>query len=342
MDFAFAVGGMLVLCMPAIAVKAVHELSGVDIRAVLLLMPLLLANLMPYFLPLGYLLAVVVTYGRFAADNEWTATRMAGIHPWRLIVPALPMALILGAGTYWLVSEKLPDLRRQTGMYKWQALRETITHLSPGRTELHLGKFSLIAGFRENDDFLQAVIYIPAMGGESARTLACERVRFEFQGTEMIIHVTNGRIVEGETDVQSQHLTLRLNLDELSTETDRNYQSQKYLTSRRIREVLADPAADPKRTDAMRFEVEQRTAVSTTYFMFLLLGIPTGLLLRRGTQLAALSVAVGYALLYYLLSLRLGKQLAMSQVVPPLVGAWVVNGLGVVSGFVLMWRAFRQ
>ena len=67
-----------------------------------------------------------------------------------------------------------------------------------------------------------------------------------------------------------------------------------------------------------------------------------GLLMRRGTQLGALAVAVGIALVYYLLSMRLGQQLATSNMLPPLLCAWAVNTTGLVVGLVLCRKAFAQ
>jgi len=76
--------------------------------------------------------------------------------------------------------------------------------------------------------------------------------------------------------------------------------------------------------------------------VFLGLGASTGLLLRRGTQLAALAVAVGYALGYYMLSMRLGKELVRLGALPPAVGAWATVSLGAVCGVVLLHRAMKR
>jgi lipopolysaccharide export LptBFGC system permease protein LptF len=70
--------------------------------------------------------------------------------------------------------------------------------------------------------------------------------------------------------------------------------------------------------------------------------MPLGLLLGRRTQLGALSVAVGVALVYYLLALRLGQQLALNHVMPPLLCAWTVNALGFAVGLVLLRKVMRQ
>ncbi len=341
-DFCFAVGGMLVLSLPGAAVSAVNKLQGVDAAVVLSFLPFLLANLLPYLLPLGYLLAVVVTYGRLAQDNEWTAIRMAGIHPLRLIFPALPLALVLGLGSLWFCAEGQPLMRQRQEQVAFSALRRTITNLSPGRTELHLGKFSLIAGYRDGNDFLESVIHIPAINGQAAQTLAARRVRFGFSGDDMLVFLDKARIVHGALDVTSESPTFRLNLKEMQRQSEKNYGSMRYRPSSELYHWLDDPKLERKQADVVRFEIHQRDAIGSIYLVFLLLGMPVGLLLGRGKQLAALAVAVGVALVYYLLAMRVGQELATSNVLPPLVCAWSVNVFGLLVGAGLVWRASRQ
>jgi len=76
--------------------------------------------------------------------------------------------------------------------------------------------------------------------------------------------------------------------------------------------------------------------------VYLFLGLPLGLILGRGKQLGALALAVGVALLYYVLAMRLGQELATRNLLPPLLCAWAVNVLGLCVGAWLMWRAARQ
>jgi len=159
----------MVLALPAIAIAAVSRLSGVDTQAILLYVPLLLAGLVPYIVPLGFLLAVVVTYGRLAADNEWTAAIMSGRNPVSMLLPGAVVALGASIATMVLVSEVLPEIRRKQTDYQVAALRSTVTNLGPGRTELRLGKFYIAVGFRDGADFIDALIYIPGRKGESAK-----------------------------------------------------------------------------------------------------------------------------------------------------------------------------
>ncbi len=71
-------------------------------------------------------------------------------------------------------------------------------------------------------------------------------------------------------------------------------------------------------------------------------GIPTGLWLRSGNQLAGLGLAAAYALIYDILSLKLGKDLALSGVLDPGLAAWSTNLLGLLAGGFLYWKVVRR
>ena len=341
--FGFAVGGMMVLALPAIAVAAVSKLAGVDTQAILYFVPLLLAGLVPYIVPLGFLLAVVVTYGRLAADNEWTAAIMAGRNPVKLLLPAFVVAIGASLATMVLVSEVLPGIRRKQSEYQVAALRSTVTNLGPGRTELRLGKFYIAAGFRDGADFVDALIYVPGRRGESAKTVLADRVHFQVGERFIYVQLTKPRIVRGQMDVRAGNPTVRLDLDELQAESTKSFGAMRYQKTSELAARLAkgELDADPEKKRLAVFELHQRSATSSTCLLFLLLGVPTGLLLRKGTQLSALATAVGYALLYYLLSMRLSKQLALGQFLSPAVGAWAISGVGALYGLWLMRRATR-
>ncbi|MFO1010430.1 MAG: LptF/LptG family permease [Planctomycetota bacterium] len=340
--FLFAVAGMFVIALPVIAVAAVAKLQGVNTVGVLRFLPLLIAGLVPYVLPLSFLLAVVSTYGRLAADNEWTAIRMAGWNPLRMLLPSLLLALACAGATDWMLEDAMPAIRRAQEGYKFRALREQVKELKPGETELKLGSFFLSSAWREGEDFLNAVLYVPEHGKEKARTILAERVRFQITDTEVYVHLTNARILVGPSDARNQNPTFRIALDQILTEKEGSYAATRHRTSKELQELAVDPKTPNEKRAAYVYEVHNRRALSSTYLLFLLLGAPTGLLLRKGTQLGALSAAVGYALAYYLLSMRLSKELSTSHVIPPALGAWCVVIAGTIAGLVLLRKAFRQ
>ncbi len=339
--FAFTLGGILVLTLPAITAVAVQRLAGVQITAVLLFIPLVEAGLFPYIVPLSFLLAVVTTYGRLAADNEWTAIRMSGRNPLSCFLPGLVMAVALGVLTFWLLSDKLPQIRTRESDYATTALSETIRRNEPGRTELHLGDFYISSASRDRNDFIDAYVYVPGdKSGKKAQTLLAERVSFSSDENSILAHFTNVHtFVEGR-EMKFGATDVRMDLDALRNKPNKNT-GVRYLKSTQMREMIEHGEVVEK-ADVFRYEIHSRRAMASTCVMFLLLGASTALLLRRGTQLMALAVAVGYVLLYYLLSMRVGMLLAHAHVVPPGVAAWAVTVLGTVAGAILTWKALRE
>lgn len=61
-----------------------------------------------FSVPWGFLTAVLLVYGRLAADNELTSMRMAGLSLWRLSMPAIGMGLALSLLCYYINIEVAP------------------------------------------------------------------------------------------------------------------------------------------------------------------------------------------------------------------------------------------
>jgi lipopolysaccharide export LptBFGC system permease protein LptF len=342
--FCFTLGAMLVLALPAVAVSAIHKLQGVEMKAVLLYLPLLLSGLLPYVLPLAFLLAVVTTYGRIAHDNEWTAIRMTGRHPAWILVPGFFLGAVLSVTTVWMLSEVLPRVRLKQSTYMVAALSDAVRELNPGRTEIQIGEFFLTSRRREGRSFVDAQIYVPPMGGEDARTLRADRVDVRVEGTALLLLFRNARAVVGGAEVENGDMTLRVDLDDMRQKKEDSFDRMRYLTNTRIREELAQGAAwvEPARAKDLRYELHYRMSLGSVFLVFLLLGSATGLLQTRGNQLPALAAGAGYALAFYVLHMRLGKQLADKTFLPPELCAWAAIVIGGLAGVWLCWKAFRR
>ena len=68
--FAISAGGILFIALPGIAVTAVSRLAGVSTVAILKFIPMVVAGFMPHVLPIAFLISVVATYGRMAAESS--------------------------------------------------------------------------------------------------------------------------------------------------------------------------------------------------------------------------------------------------------------------------------
>jgi lipopolysaccharide export LptBFGC system permease protein LptF len=339
LTFAFALGAIVVLAVPGVAVSAVSRLPGVDTMTLLLFMPLLLSEFVPYVVPVCFLLAVVFTYGRIEADGEWTVIQMSGIHPLRVFAPGLVLALFLSGFTLWLLSEQLPQICRAQKHYQIAASRTLFQNLSPGRTEIQFGKFYLSAMARDGKDFLDVLVDLPGEGGGAPRKIVADRVHFEFRDTDVLVFLTNSHTISGSFDLRSSDPVVRIDLKQMQESSGRTLGSMRYRESSELQSSLEAGQFDPARANTVRYEIRQRRASASICLVFLLLGIPTGLRLWRRRSLLAIAAAVGYALVYYVLSMRLGHVLVDHHLLSADRGAWVLPVVGTVIGLELCRRA---
>src|SRR5271156_7101978 len=74
--------------------------------------------------PVGLLLAVVLTFGRMYHDSEMTALQACGFGPTRLLAPLLCFAAVISAGLAWLVFVQVPQADGQAQLLRQSALKE--------------------------------------------------------------------------------------------------------------------------------------------------------------------------------------------------------------------------
>ena len=338
------------------AVSAVHKLGGVSLGELLRFLPMTGVELAPYLISLGFLLAVVSTFGRLAADKEWIAIQMAGIHPLRMLLPGLLLAAGLGALTYKLASDVSPRWKVQQRQLSASARANSFRRLAPGRTEIEFGGFYLSAAEREGNLFRDVQIQLrdtrKASGEpgpyEGDQFLVAKEIELTVDGDLLIVDATEYTFVaeadqgEGRARTKQGGTAIAPRISDFVEERSIDTARAKYRTSAQIREALARGEVKPEKLLENRFMLHSRIAVAFTYLVFLLIGVPTGLWLRSGGQLSGLGFAALYAFSYYILSLRLGGDLAEDGTLPPWLAAWTTNLIGMVIGTVLLFRTIRR
>ncbi|MHC4263002.1 MAG: LptF/LptG family permease [Planctomycetota bacterium] len=338
----FAVGALAFVVFPGIAVSAVHKLGGVSLEAVLRYIPLVGIEIAPYLVSLGFLLGVLSTIRRLAADKEWTAIGMSGLHPLRIYVPGFLLAMLLGLSTFWVLGTVSPQWKLQQGNFRANALLDAFKSLAPGRSEIDFGRFYLGAVSRDGSAFVDVQIRIPREEGEDDLALVARRAELAFGDGQLFVELEDGRTVKRGEFLRMESPRVAVDLSQVLTRRQKDPTRAKHMTSRAMLAALSLDSLERPRELDYRFELHRRLAVGATYLIFLLVGIPTGLWLRSGNQLAGLGLAAVYAFTYYIVSLRLGRELALSETLPPELAAWTTNGLGLLAGLFLYWKVVRR
>jgi lipopolysaccharide export system permease protein len=76
----------------------------------------------------------------------------------------------------------------------------------------------------------------------------------------------------------------------------------------------------------MKTEIHKKIAFSFATLVFVLVGIPTAIISRRGEAVVSFSVAMGLAAFYYVLFV-LGRTMAVNGSLTPWIAMWLPNVL---------------
>lgn len=334
----FSIAGIGLIVLPTIMIQSIHRLGAVRLVDVLRYLPLVVAELVPLLLPMAFLLGVVATYGRLAAEREFVAIRMAGIHPAKMALPAFAIALVLTLFTDFLLGEVAPAWKYLQRVYLREAQVKVFENFTQGRTELQFGNSSLKAEANYDNVFVDVLLDLVGRDGEKL-TVAAKSAKLSIRDETLYIDLEEAYVLTENARLYDESPSYALRLDELFPPQPKDRGKPKYMTNGELREELERGRLTPEQEKDFRYEIHYRHALSGTYLVFLLLGIPTGIALRSSTQLGAFTGAVGYAFLYYVLALRLGKVLALIGAVPAIAAAWATDALFLVVGLCLFVRA---
>lgn len=123
-----------------------------------------------FSVPWGFLTAVLLVYGRLAADNELTSMRMAGLSLWRLSMPAIGMGLALSLLCYYINIEVAPKGKNAMSELVMKAAMDNPRNLLvAGGGETKLDGVRLYVDGRDGD-LLKGVAIYPTDDEGASRT----------------------------------------------------------------------------------------------------------------------------------------------------------------------------
>ena len=152
---------------------------------------------MTFTVPWGFLTAVLLVYGRLAADNELSSMRMAGLSLWRLSAPAIGLGIALSGLCYYINIEMAPKGKRAMGELVMHAAMDNPRNLlRSSQSATKLDKVQLYVEERDGDNLRGLHVYpvgedeeIAARGDFDA-IHAQEAVIGEFDRETRILHLT--------------------------------------------------------------------------------------------------------------------------------------------------------
>lgn len=337
---------------------------GVTASAVGLLIPFVWV----FALPMGMLTATLLIFGRFSADQEYTAVRASGISLIWLSTPILLLSLFL-CGVSALVNLEIgPRCRVAYTNLRFKLQTEfTSAQLPEGRFIKNFSGHIFYIGKNRRDGNLQDVLALILKNGtEVAQAVRAPRARMDVDATNRKLNLTlyDGTFLDldGHSVGGFDEMNLQLDL-EAPKKLEAKVDDMTFLQLRdelREQEGLLNapivvknlPAEELRKRrqewekqrkawlSPILFQMHRQVAFSFACFGFTLVGIPLGIRVHRRETNVGIGIALLLVAVYYSFIL-VGQSLQSRPEFAPHLIVWLPNFLFQAVGVVLLWRANR-
>ncbi|MEO8585101.1 MAG: LptF/LptG family permease [Acidobacteriota bacterium] len=314
-----------------------------------LVVALSLPHIVVLTLPVAFLLGLLIGIGRLSADSELTALRASGVDLVLLYRPIGALAAATAGVTLVLMLAVVPVTnhllfamklrlssfafaqRIQPGVFSPEiaGLRVYAEGASADRRELT----GLIISDRSNPEGAQLTL---ARRGWLELEEDQGRLWLRIEDAERHHLAEDGRRYD-VTSFSRQRMVLQDNGPTLGV-------SEKQIREQTLRELLERASARTRLPEDRRLaltEVHKKFALPAACLVFGLIGLPLGIVNRRGGRAAGFAVSIGIVLLYYAL-LAIGEARAIEGRMSPGLAMWLPNVLLLAFGAYALARVRRD
>lgn len=322
-----------------------------------------------YALPMGFITATLLVFGRFSADQELTAARAGGVSLVSLVWPVLLLSLCCCGLSAWFNMDLGPRARVEFVNMR----NDLMANLA--NAQIPEGRFIR--------DFPGYIFYTEKNNGGDLENVLIYRLRDE-TNIDTTIHAEKGRLAPQRADNQlvidlynarSVTVSDRGNIFQSSPRISLNFSSTT-VTNRTPRPSISDmtfaqlqqerselealnfPAAGPgspadwkTQLQMMRQQKQEslesvlvamhfQLAFAFACFSFALVGIPLGIRVHRRETNVGVLMALILVVVYYAF-IMLGRSLVGHPEYFPHLILWLPNFIFQAVGVVLLWRANR-
>lgn len=339
---------------------------GVVAQAVGLLVPFAWM----FALPMGMLTATLLVFGRFSADQEYTAVRASGVSLLSLTTPVLLLSLVLCGVSALLNMDIGPRSRVAFTTLRNRLAQELLNVYLPENTFIkEFPGFIIYVGKNRNGDLQDILVFTLKNETNAEYRVRAPRgtMKLDLPNKKLALTLYNARMVPlGEAKdrpMSWEELPVELPLENrasgparLSTDEMTFSQLSAELADleHRLRLPVSLKTLTPEQRQARKKEWEQlrkdlgpvvfhmhrQVAYSFACFGFALIGIPLGIRVHRRETNIGIAIALILVAVYYSFIL-IGQSLNTRPEFLPNVIVWIPNFLFQGVGALLLWRANR-
>ena len=325
--------------------------AGFGLSDLAVLARLIGSSLLIYSLPIAFLFGVLLALGRMAADLEIVAIRSCGFGVSSLLVPIGGLGVLLSLGTLPLSLEAEPAARRElTRMV--QGLLARGAAVEPGRFN-RIGDRTFYVDERDAEGRLRGIMISDRSDLENPFTVFAElgEVKIDEEAARLTLRLERGdvHLELGSDPEQYQRISFQTLDYQIDVAAERAALTELRPTEMPLGELRAlvrriesngDPGDLQREPASYAAQLQRRYALSAAPALFAMLGLPLGVLRKRGARSWGVILCAAVAFAYYAM-FSFAEQLIVERGFPAMPTTWFPNLLAAVAGVILLLRAQR-
>lgn len=288
-------------------------------------------------IPVGLLLAVVLTLSRLYHDSEMTALQACGFGSSKLLAPLMCFAVVIAIGLGWLVFFQVPRADGQVQLLRQSAIKEAqFGQLDAGRFKQFSGGDAVFYAERVDQEGVLHNVFVQREVAGRIEVALADTATYSKASSEGMHLVTlfNGRRYEGVPG-HDDFRVIEFREHGIPISTPSDLRGSLDADTKPTRELLGSSAP----SDIAQLQFRASTPIMA--LVLTLVAVPLSRLRPRQGRYAR----VGFAIVVYFVYSNL---LSASKVwleksdLPPIVGVWWVHAAALALGVYLVLREARK
>jgi lipopolysaccharide export system permease protein len=287
--------------------------------------------------PVGLLLAMVLTLGRMYHDSEMAALQACGFGPSRLLAPLFCFAAVIAVGLGWLAFEQVPRADSQVQLLRQSALKEAeFGQLDAGRFRAFSGGDAVFYAERVDQEGVLHNVFVQRENAGRIEVALAETATYSKASSDSMHLVTlfNGRRYEGVPG-QDDFRVIEFREHGIPISTPQDIRSSSDPDTKPTR--LLWGSSDPSDIAQLQF----RASTPLMALVLTLVAVPLSKLRPRQGRYTQVGFAI---VVYYIYSnlLSASKIWVEKGDLPPAIGVWWVHAAALALGLYLVMRDARK
>ena len=307
----------------------------------------LLSYRLPAFLvltfPMSLLASSELAISRLSADSEITAMRAGGISLRRIIIPFVIAALVVSILSFLINDYVVPEAHRA---YQ-NIIRENV--LKIGSSYIRRNVFFRDAGnryfyvnlFNQKNMIMQDIMVYELGRENSSRTITAKKGEWVADTWRLENGTIHNYDEEGKGTYEVNFVSMDIVVKEDLQKFFKNQREPIEMNSKELKQhisILQQAGADTKRLEVILY---MKYSVPFSGLIFVLLGVPLGLRVKRGTKATGIIISIVLVFIYYVF-VSTARSFGNGGVLAPVLAAWLPNTIFAILGIILIFWAEKK